>query len=250
MKIDYPAQEQLPRLRAIWQEAFGDSEAFVNCFYDTAFAPDRCRCVTVEEQTAGALYWFDCRCQDQPVAYVYAVATAKKYRGRGLCRALMEDTAKHLRSLGYAGILLVPARGLFTMYGKMGYETCAYISEFTCTAGERPLSLRSVDEAEYARLRRELLPEGGVVQEGENLSFLAAQAKFYTGDGFLLAASAQEDALTGLELLGDADAAPGILTALGKSRGIFRTPGQDVPFAMFKALSDCPRPQYFGLAFD
>ena len=249
MIIDYPAQEQLPALRALWQEAFRDDDAFLNSFYDNAFAPDRCRCLTVEEQTAAALYWFDCRCWDRPMAYLYAIATGKAFRGRGLCRLLMEDTKKHLYSLGYAGILLVPARGLFEMYQKMGYEACGGMAEFSCTAGEQPVPVRSVDAGEYARLRRQLLPPGGVVQESENLSFLAAQAQLYAGEDFLLAAVGEEDTLTGLELLGNSKAAPGILTALGKKKGHFRTPGE-MPFAMYCPLTECPRPAYFGLAFD
>ena len=137
MKIDYPAEEQLPQLKELWKEAFGDSDGFISGFFDNAFAADRCRCVTEQDRLAAALYWFDCRYQDRPLAYVYAVATAKAFRGQGICRALMENTAKHLQNLGYAGVLLVPARGLFEMYGKMGYETCCSVSEISCTAGQQ-----------------------------------------------------------------------------------------------------------------
>lgn len=249
MKIDYPDREQLPELRRLWQEAFGDSDAFLDGFFDQAFAPDRCRCVTQEGQIAAALYWFDCRCGDRPMAYLYAIATGKSFRGRGLCRALMEDTRQHLQSLGYAGILLVPARGLAEMYEKMGYEACCGIAEFSCEAGMQPVPLRSVDAGEYARLRRQLLPANGVLQEGTNLTFLASQAQLYAGEDFLLAAAEEGDGLMGLELLGNREAAPGILAALGKSKGRFRTPGR-TPFAMYLPLSGCPKPDYFGLAFD
>ena len=68
---------------------------------------------------------------------------------------------------------------------------------------------------------------------------------------FLLAAEHDGDSLTGMELLGNAAAAPGILGALGFSRGHFRTPGTALPGAMFRPLrAGADAPGYFGLIFD
>lgn len=242
MKIDYPLEMQIPGLRSLWKEAFGDSDAFLDIFWDTAFSADRCRCITVDGQVAAALYWFDCRLDDRPIAYVYAVATAKTFRGQGLCRKLMDDTRLLLADLGYSGIILVPEMHLIGMYEGMGYKVCSYVREFTCRASSNPVVLQEISAAEYADLRRQYLPKGGVVQENENLQFLSGISKLYTGDGFLYAEEA--------ELLGNAGAAPGILAALGKTSGTFRCPGNEIPFAMYLPLDNQRAPAYFGLAFD
>ena len=250
MNIDYPAQSQMDDLRALWQEAFGDDEAFLDNFYTYGFTPDRCRCLSVDGHVAAALYWFDCSVDGRPLAYLYGVATAKAYRGKGLCRALMENTHEHLKYLGYSGAILVPnGDKLFRMYEKMGYEVCASVAEFNCTAGLDAAQLRQVDAEEYSRLRREFLPENGVVQEGDNLQFLQTMADFYAGDDFLVAVYRGEKCIVP-ELLGNTQAAPGILTALRKPQGHFRSPGDDRVFAMYRPLSDAPAPGYFGLAFD
>ena len=71
------------------------------------------------------------------------------------------------------------------------------------------------------------------------------------GADFLLAAAPNGDSLTGMELLGSAGTAPGILGALGFSHGRFRTPGAALPGAMFRPLrADADAPGYFGLIFD
>ena len=107
--------------------------------------------------------------------------------------------------------------------------------------------MRQVLPSEYAALRRRYLPKGGVVQENGAVEYLAAGAQLYAGADFLLA---EEDGF-GLELLGNRAAAPGILAALGYDIGTFRTPGNDVPFAMFRPLREAvPAPTYFGLSFD
>ena len=125
MRIDYPLESQIGDLRSLWKEAFGDTDQFLNSFHDTAFSPDRCRCITIDEQVAAALYWFDCRFDDRPLAYIYAVATAKAFRKQGLCRMLMDNTRQLLSELGYSGIVLVPEMHLIPMYESMGYRVCS-----------------------------------------------------------------------------------------------------------------------------
>lgn len=249
MMIDYPQEHQLPQLRLLWKEAFGDEDSFISCFYDTAFAADRCRCVTLDEQVAAALYWLDCRCGDRPMAYLYAIATEKKYRGRGICRALMENTHALLQELGYAGAILVPGEPeLFKMYASMGYESCGGIREFSCQAAD-PVTIRSLSAEEYAVQRRSMLPDGGVIQVDANLDFLAQLVHFYAGPDCIFCADVQENELFCPEILGNPDAAAGIAAALHCESGTFRTRGED-PFAMYRPLSGAPAPTYFAFAFD
>lgn len=252
MKTDAPSASQTGQLLALWKDVFGEHNGFWEMFLETAFLPEHCRCMESEGQITSALYWFDCTVETCRLAYVYAVVTHPEYRGQGLCRKLMENTHAHLLSLGYDGVVLVPEKeSLRQMYGKMGYETCSWVSEFSCGTAEDSISLRAIGAEEYAKLRREFLPEGGVVQEKENLVFLARQAEFYTGTDFLLAAYREDSVLHGLEFLGNRDIAPAIVKALNCDRGSFRAPGTDMAFAMFHPLTaNCTRPGYFGFAFD
>lgn len=250
MTIDAPKLWQIPQLRQLWQEAFGDSDAFLDSFFSLSFAPERCRCVTEENHVAAALYWFDCSCHGGKMAYLYAVATGKESRGRGLCRRLMEDTHAHLRQLGYCGAILVPAtEPLREMYGKMGYSPATTVSTLRCDAGEQTAELKVLDRLEYEQRRREVLPAGGMRQEGAMTALLQDQMGLFGGDGFVLAAWVEDKVLHGEELLGSAASAPEIVRALGAEKGIFRIPGGEEPFAMYYPLADnCPRPAYFGLA--
>ena len=253
MIIDAPKQTLIPDLRSLWREAFGDTEEFLDGFFKTAFHTDRCRCAVSDESVTAVLYWFDCLHMGKRIAYVYAVATAKAYRGRGISHALMEDTHRHLERLGYEGVILVPgSETLFRFYEGMGYRTCSTIREFSCASAVKEIEVRCIDKKEYALLRRRMLPVGGIVQENENLDFLQTQALFYSGSGFLLAARKEADRLVGVELLGDEGKAPAIVNALGCVRGMFRVPGEGRPFAMYRSLSGnvSAHPSYFGLAFD
>ena len=156
-----------------------------------------------------------------------------------------------LTAAGYHGAVLVPQKpGLIRMYAGMGFAPCSGVTEFHAMAGE-PIPVRKIDPAEFARLRRTFLPAGGVIQEGENLTFQTTQTGFYAGENWLAAAVEVDGILWCPEFLGDADQAPGLVVALGYREGSVRMPGNGRPFAMFRPLvTDCPSPVYFGLAFD
>lgn len=252
MTIDYPAAGHVCGLRVLWQEAFGDSDTFLDAFFDTAFSPRRCRCITERGTVLAALYWFETTCEDQRFAYLYAVATAQSHRGRGLFSALLADTKHLLAEEGFHGILLVPeTENLGRMYEKLGFAPCTAVRETAAEAGGGKVRLREIGPAEFAALRRSLLPACGVLQEGETLAFLATQCHFWAGEGWLAAGQVYEGKLVCTEFLGDETVQPGLLRALDVPCGRFRTPGAEKPFAYRLPLrSDCLRPAYFGLALD
>ena len=252
MIFKQPSREHLHRLVQLWKDAFGEYDGFWELFLDTGYLPDHCRCILENGEPIAGLYWFDCSCGSDKIAYIYAVVTDPNHRGSGLCRKLMSDVHAHLENQGYASAMLVPAdEGLREMYRKMGYEDCTTVTELSSSAADQPAEIRVVSPDEYAVLRRKLLPEKAVLQEGIQLPFLAAQAQLFAGSDFLLAAWLEGNVLHGMELLGNTNAAPGILRALGCEKGIFQIPGQDKPFAMIHQLhAHAVIPQYFGFSFD
>lgn len=249
MRIEHPASTDLPQLRALWKEAFGDTDSYLDIFFSAAFSPDRCMCVYTDSRVAAAAYWMDCSIGEHTAAYIYAVATAQDHRGNGFCRALMDAIHTHLEQAGYCGSILVPGdQGLRTMYGNMGYADFGGIREFICGPGPASIELQRICKEKFADIRRSLLPENAVLQEGAGLTLLDALAEFYQGDACLLTLYRDGRTLRVLEYLGDEAAAAGIAAALG---GIttFRAPGKN-PYAMYRPLSAAPIPGYFAFAFD
>lgn len=277
MNIKTPDLTDIPALQNLWQEAFGDTKDFIDTFFQTAFDSSRCFCATDEGVIAATLYWFDCEYQNRPVAYLYAIATAKAYQGQGICHSLMVHTLDHLCKAGYVGVVLVPGNpALFDFYKDMGYDTCCFVKEFHCDssmfspsrsadlcaanmspgfqpiAEAEPSPLRTLTKTEYAALRRQFLPKNSIIQENICLDFLQTQAQLYAGDGFIMAAYIENNKLFVPELLGNRTLTPQIVHALNCTEGHFRTPGTEKPFAMYLPLleNDLPLPAYFGLAFD
>lgn len=242
--------EDRPALTALWQQAFGDENAFIDGFFETGYAPERSRVAVWEGRLAGMLYWFDCDLQGQKIAYVYAVATEKTLRGRGIATGLMEDVHSLLRKQGYAAVVLSPgSEGLYRFYGNMGYVTAGYRRELTFGAGT-PIPVRETEPGEYALLRRALLPENGIRQEGVSLAFLHRFARFYAGEGFCATVSRAEPFC--MEFLGQDEQIPGFLGAIGLREALVRGPGGMTPNAMVKRFRAIPSGEdfYLGFPFD
>lgn len=252
MITDKLAEWETESRRKLWREAFDDSEAFLDNFDRTAFSKERYCSVIINGEVVSALYFFDCEYDGGKIAYIYAVATLKAYRGQGLCRKLFDRAHEYLKNLGYVGVILCPgSESLFGFYKSMGYTDCTRVSEYDVTAGDA-VSIREINKDEYAKLRRKYLKSGAVVQERENIDFLATFSSFYEGDDFVLTARREGNLLFCAELLGNIDAASGITRALGYEKGFFRTDGSEKQFTMYYSLDGgkTPPPTYFGLAFD
>lgn len=259
MPIEYrPGKlEDIPALQELWKEAFGDSDAYLDQFFDTAFSTRRCRVMADGEEIRSVLYLFDCACGNQKMAYIYAVATRQSCRGQGLANRLMAAVHEELQSQGVAGVILVPGtRELVKFYAKMGYVPCAPQGRIKATAAGPAVILKPVSPRRYGELRRALLPSGGVIQEGANLDFLATQARLYAGKDLLMAATTLEDGtLLAQELLcrDPVTMTPKILKALRVMEGVFRVPyANGRPFALFRPLEGWTGdvPGYFAFAFD
>ncbi len=253
MIIKNPAVSRIPELKALWKEAFGDTDRFIDAFFRSAFSEERSLCAIEEDSVAAALYFFDCEFGGKKIAYLYAIATKKEYRGRGYCSTLMEHTHKELKKLGYVGAILVPAnKDLFAFYERLGYETSSYIEEFTETASDKKISVFEIGAEEYAKRRRELLPRGSVIQEAENLRLLELTVRFYAGENFIAAVRLGEKKFSAAEFLGDKSATSDFVYSLGYTEGTFRTYGSAIPFSMYYSFSseEKEKPSYLGFAFD
>lgn len=250
MTINVPTQKQLPPLRALWQQTFGDPDVFWDTFFQDAFSPDRTRCVFREEEPVAALCWFDTHWEGKRLAYIYAVATRSDMRGQGICSRLMADTHKHLAASGYAGAVLVPAEdNLFPFYRKMGYRPFGGATRFCAPCGNEKANVQEISPAQYLALQQSYLPEGSVLHQAQTLSFYGNFVKYYKGDDCLFVAGLENEKLDILEFFGDRTHAPSVVAYFGCETGRFLTPTGTEPFAMCRLFSESDRlPAAFGIS--
>ena len=246
MIIEHPVREDIPALRALWKQAFGDTDAFLDSFFSLAFSADRAMVAREDNKVVGALYWLDCLWGEKRLSYIYAVATDKDYRGRGICTALMTRTHQEASEAGKGTVLVPVENSLRTFYGRLGYRNFGGIDEEIFFSAGTPVAVQKISAYAYGEKRRELLPENSILQEGDFLPFLDANMQFYSGEGWLLAIG--DDFAP--EFLGNKALLPGTLKALQIPKASVRCAGK-TPFAMYRGIEeDGAMPGYFAFALD
>ena len=253
MIIKAPDSSLLPSLKALWKEAFGDTDEFIECFFKLGYSQSRALCSTEGDTLTAALYWFDMSCEYKKIAYIYGVSTAKNFRGKGISSSLMEEARQLLRAKGYEAITLVPAEeGLFRFYERLGYKTCSYIDERKFSASDSPLNVSKVNATEYFEKRKEYLKKGYLTLNKASFDFLNSLVDFYIGEDFVASVRKGAKELLCVEFLGNIDKIPGFINTLGYKTANVRTEGTDIPFAMYLTLKKNSEPpfSYLGFAFD
>lgn len=132
--IRHPGNQDLPRLMALWQEAFGDTPEETAFYFHYRHRHENMLVFESANTVHGMLSLLPVKLvfngREWPARYIFAVATAFDSRGRGISSALLEEAHRQSLEAGCAATLLVPAEAsLFGYYQKRGYETAFHIAE-------------------------------------------------------------------------------------------------------------------------
>lgn len=261
----------IPALRRLWKQAFGDEDACIDAFFNTAYTPERVLVLREDGQVRAMACWLPMTvCQASrgwPAGYLYAVSTEASARGRGFCRQLLAFAEEFLAARGIKVLLLVPGGpSLRQFYRRCGYAdfTTVDMEELRVTAAQG--QAEPIAAPEYLELREQLLSDRPYVScPVPVLEFQDALARLYGGGLVRLSGSGTEGCAcvardaggraVVYELLWPGDRAEGASLAaglVGAERALVRAPGSTTPFAMANWLIKQPecRPPYLGLALD
>ena len=261
MRMRKTAPGDLPALRALWAQAFGDTEAEIHAFFTALYPEAMGFCAEEDGQPVAMLFALPVTAAQEETAvkaaYLYAVATEQAHRGRGVCRALMEYAERELKKRYVSCLLLVPAEERLAQY----YETLGYERQNGCTL--RPLRVNeargralAVSVPDYAGLRETMLADVPHVRYPKAmLEYEAARARFYRLElGYELgcaAVSVQDGTAVVEELLPDLHMLPALAAAVPAERYVVRTPGGSELSCMAKWLDGTAfAPVYLAFPFD
>ena len=272
--------EDVPAQRELWKLAFGDSDPYIDNFYNSYYRPGQVVVLEEDGLVRSMTAWFDTTFVvpgqgEYRAAYLYAVATHPDCRGQGLAGKLLAGADEYFRSLNIPAVTTVPAEpSLHDFFLSFGFRECFTYSQAAPGEDEEllcPFALKPVDAKQYARLRAAILAEiPHIAYPPDALEYQQGCCRL-SGGGLYLAETAKGTALLcseGLEngrmlvkeLVACPQAQAQVLACLNKQLpgcAAVRTPGPDVKFGMLKWLSpelerawDWKSTGYLGLAFD
>ena len=134
---------RLPAMMRLWQDSFGDSDAFVRLFFTRVYRPRNALTLTRDGCLAAMLHIVPYRLRvghrTLPAAYICGVSTRREVRGRGLMTDLMRRALRTMRRRRFAIATLIPAEPwLFDVYAPRPTSRLAPL-----TSASRPAPTRA-----------------------------------------------------------------------------------------------------------
>ena len=280
-------------LSALWCECFGDPKRVPDYFLNNVFSPRDCLVYRFGDELAAAVYLLPARIlcgnKAEQAHYIFAAATAQKFRSRGFMSSLLAYAAIAGAKRGDCFSAVLPSDdGLYRFYAASGYSDFFRVRfAETDKAGLRAVAKPSgfpgrllPDMTALNRLRGDCLAKNfGSLLWDDRMFCLAISVSRVYGDRLVCAAAdgewayalchVENDICTVLESVASGRAFPALAAALLREaparRYRFRLPvgdmcfpdkGEPARFGMLKplggrSLTDIPAGDpYLGLAMD
>ena len=108
--------------RALWMEVFGDSREDVDRFFIDVHRDENLLTHSEQGSVVAMLNIVELQTDYGPTAYLYAIATDEKWRGRGFASELIRQAIDVSRERGYKAVMLIPAdEKLVEYYKRFGF---------------------------------------------------------------------------------------------------------------------------------
>ena len=118
--------------RELWHEVFGDDREFIDLFMTEVYRPENMFICEEQGRVVAMLHIVEMATSLGRAGYLYAIATAADYRGRGCASRLIGQALDVMRQRGYDVAMLIPASDeLKGYYARFGFEDIAFPIDFS-----------------------------------------------------------------------------------------------------------------------
>lgn len=160
--ISLSNENYIPDLKALWKACFGDEDGFINLFFETEFKKTKSFAYIQNGRAVSALYLLPITLKLKGELfegyYLYAAATEKSQRGKGLMRLLIEGAQRYAEKEGKSFVALVPGEpSLYSYYSRFGFFKAMYKSKAQLNFAEDRCKFEPITRERYISLRNECL---------------------------------------------------------------------------------------------
>ncbi|MBP2654033.1 MAG: hypothetical protein H6Q73_1602 [Firmicutes bacterium] len=135
IEVRFSSSDEIARLKQIWKRCFGDSDRYIDFFYNNRYKPEETIILLDDGEIATMLVTFPMRIMGPDgrsfsTMYLYAFGTDPKFRGRGFGTQIISFADRHLSLQGLDTAITVPADdGMFEYFGREGYTESFFMRE-------------------------------------------------------------------------------------------------------------------------
>ena len=135
MEIRFALPSETAPVRDIWKCCFGDTDSFLDAFFQNMYAPTRTLVCIDGGRPVGSLQFHPrtLLLEGKPIESVYigGVGVLPACRGRGIASEMLKTAHKISKEQNLHFPFLAPAPGRFSFYRQLGYKALTSLSDYT-----------------------------------------------------------------------------------------------------------------------
>ena len=183
--IEFASWNDRRELSALWVECFGDPKRIPDFFLNNIFSPRDCLVCRVGDELAAAVYLLPARLlrggEAVQAHYVFAAATARRFRSRGYMSSLLACAALFGAKRGDLYSAVLPADdGLYRYYAAAGYRDFFRVR---CAETEEAGLRAAAGSAGSAGTPGRLLPDWAALNRLRSGALSGCSGSLLWGDG-------------------------------------------------------------------
>ncbi len=178
MKIRIANNDDIPAIKALWEDIFQDPPSFLEPFFNEIFPISTgiiYDCDGINGMLTLVPYEIIHEGIKKKIHYVYAVGVSENFRGKGIMKQMLDFSYHYSLKHHFFGHILIPATtSLFQLYQTNGFTNFTYKPDFTHYS-ETELHFTAIEYNDYVARREKLLQKEGDIhctKEALHLSFL------------------------------------------------------------------------------
>ena len=121
------------QLKALWKVCFGDSDSYIDFFFENRFSSCYAIVCVCKHEVIGAMYLMPVKATVGKILksgfYEYAIGVLPQYRGKGIYLKMHEKTLEYINQNNMFCILSPANKKLSEYYLKQGFKKNAYVQE-------------------------------------------------------------------------------------------------------------------------
>ncbi len=122
MNIRFSDKGDIPQLKYIWKVCFGDSDDYIDMFFQKLYNPSQTVVMCCGDMPVGAVYLLKASLFETDFMYGYAIGVLPEFRGKSVCQKMLEFIREDAKKKNFLFGLHPANENLSSFYKRIGLE--------------------------------------------------------------------------------------------------------------------------------
>lgn len=162
MEIRFSKFSDISQLKHIWKVCFGDSDAYIETFFQRLYMPDQTVVACCKDKVFGVVYMLKALLGSTRFQYGYAIGVLPEYRGNSVCKKMLQFIKMQAATKNFVFGLHPANKKLASFYQRIGLNPMyqlKQVDDSNFCGSKTTFALADIGSKTYYNLRERAFPQ-------------------------------------------------------------------------------------------